>query len=128
MFTGLQINFYVSDVERAVVFYTAIGAVESFRTPRDGPPLHVEVKLAGVTVGLASVDAARDLHGLDVSAEGNAAELVLWTDDADAAYDVLVTAGATPMKPPHVMPNGLRGAWVADPDGNPIEVVQEADT
>ena len=38
MFTGLQINFYVSDVERAVVFYTAIGAVESFRTPREGDP------------------------------------------------------------------------------------------
>ena len=80
-----------------------------------------------MTVGLASVDAARDLHGLDVSAGGNAAELVLWTDDADAAYDVLVAAGASPMKPPHLMPNGLRGAWVADPDGNPIEVVQEAD-
>ena len=51
---------------------------------------------------------------------------MLWTDDADAAYDVLVAAGASTMKPPHVMPNGLRGAWVADPDGNPIEVVQEA--
>ena len=40
-FSGLQINFYVSDVERAVAFYTAIGAVESFRTPREGAPLHV---------------------------------------------------------------------------------------
>ena len=69
-FTGLQINFYVSDVERAVAFYTAIGAVESFRTPREGRPLHVEVTLAGVTVGLASVDAARDLHRLDVLGHG----------------------------------------------------------
>ncbi|MGI8645846.1 MAG: VOC family protein [Nocardioides sp.] len=125
MFSGLQINFYVTDVERAVAFYTAIGAFESFRTPRDGTPLHVEVKLAGVTVGLASVAAARDIHGLDVSADAAGAELVLWTDDADAAYAVLVAAGGTTMKAPHDMPNGLRGAWVADPDGNPVEVVQE---
>jgi uncharacterized glyoxalase superfamily protein PhnB len=123
MFTELQINLYVDDVERALAFYAAIGAEESFRTPTDGVPVHVEVRLAGVTLGLASVDAARQDHGLDVSSAGNAAELGLWTDDLDAAFDALLAAGGTSMAEPVDLPNGLRVAWVADPDGNPLHLV-----
>jgi lactoylglutathione lyase len=124
MYTDFQINLYVEDVERAVGFYAAIGAIESFRTPMEGTPDHVEVRLAGATIGLASVRAARERHGLDVSAEGNAAEIVLWTDDLDPTYDALVAAGGRVMAAPETLPTGLRVAWVADLDGNPVHLVQ----
>lgn len=123
MFTGFQVNLYVDDVARSLVFYTAIGGVETFRNNDADVPDHVELRLAGPTVGLASVRAAREHHGLDVSAEGTGAELGLWTDDLDTAWTDLLTAGATVMAEPVDTPNGLRVAWAADPDGNPVHLV-----
>jgi catechol 2,3-dioxygenase-like lactoylglutathione lyase family enzyme len=52
-------------------------------------------------------------------------ELVLWTDDTDAAFARLVAAGARALSEPHDWLDGsLRLAWVADPDNNPIELAQ----
>ena len=125
MFSGFQINLYAVDVERCVAFYAAIGFSESFRTPRDGPPIHVELRWRDLTLGVASVESARADHGLAVSAEGNAMELCLWCDETDAAYASLLAAGGTSMSEPHDWLDGsLRVAWVADPEGNPIELVQ----
>ena len=39
-------------------------------------------------------------------------------EDVDQAYQKLVAAGATPVKPPETMPWGQRTAFFADPDGN----------
>ena len=125
MFTGIQINLYAQDVERCVGFYTAIGFVESFRTPREGTPIHVELGLHGLTLGIASVASAREDHGLPVFSEGNALGVCLWCDDTDVAFARLLEAGASPMAEPHDWLDGrLRVAWVADPEGNPVEIVQ----
>jgi catechol 2,3-dioxygenase-like lactoylglutathione lyase family enzyme len=125
MFRSPQINGYVEDVPRAVAFYTQLGFAETFRTPVDGVPIHVELSLDGFRLGLASVASARADHGLAVSSEGNAIEICLWTDDVDAGHARLLALGATSMSEPHDWLGGrLRVAWVADPDGNPIELVQ----
>jgi catechol 2,3-dioxygenase-like lactoylglutathione lyase family enzyme len=66
-------------------------------------------------------------HGidLDLSKPDRGMELVLWTDDADAAFARLTAAGARVLSEPHDWLGGtLRVAWVADPDNNPIELVQ----
>ena len=39
-------NIYSGDVLRAVDFYRGIGFEETFRTPREGAPIHVELELA----------------------------------------------------------------------------------
>lgn len=39
-------------------------------------------------------------------------------DEVDRAYQRLVAAGATPVKPPANMPWGQRTAFFSDPDGN----------
>ncbi|CAN5588129.1 hypothetical protein BH11ACT8_BH11ACT8_08540 [soil metagenome] len=123
MFTGFQVNLYVADVARSFAFYTAIGGVETFRDSDAPVPDHVEVRLAGLTLGLASVAAAREHHGLDVDAEGTGAELVLWSDDLAADWADLLAAGATVMAEPEHLPTGLSVAWAADPDGNPVHLV-----
>ena len=64
-----QINRYVVDVPRTVGFYAAMGFVETFRTPAQGAPIHVELALDG----------------------------------------------------------RLRVAWVADPEGAPVELVSRRD-
>jgi catechol 2,3-dioxygenase-like lactoylglutathione lyase family enzyme len=104
VFRDPQVNTYVRDVEACVRFYTeSLGFVETFRTPESGSPAHVEVRLGGLILGFADVEATRQMHGLDVA------------------------AGATPLSPPHDFIGRLRAAWIADPDGGPVQLVMEVD-
>jgi catechol 2,3-dioxygenase-like lactoylglutathione lyase family enzyme len=50
--------------------------------------------------------------------------LCLRVDDVDATYDRVIAAGATPIMPPGESPvSGVRMAFVADPEGNFIEML-----
>jgi catechol 2,3-dioxygenase-like lactoylglutathione lyase family enzyme len=127
MLSTPQLNIYSEDVVRSVEFYRSVGFKETFRTPREGVPIHVELDLDGFKLGIASVASAVADHGLDLdlSKPGRSMEVALWTDDADAAFARLTAAGARALSEPHDWLDGtLRVAWVADPDGNPIELVQ----
>ncbi len=125
-FRNPQVNLYVADPETAAGFYsTLFGFMESFRTPRSGPPKHVELRLEGFVLGLASREAARDAHGLDPGAGAPQAELVVWTDALEDDYRGLLDKGARSLREPHDFGGALRAAWIADPDGNPIQVVQK---
>src|SRR4051812_7252587 len=124
MFRDPQVNTYVRDVETTVRFYTELlGFTESFRTPETGPPVHVEVRLGGLILGFADIEATKEMHGLSVDSGPKRAEVVVWTDDVDSAFARLVAAGATPLSPPHNFIDRLRAAWVADPDGGPVQMV-----
>jgi len=129
MFSAPQVNIYSADVARSIEFYRGIGFEETFRTPRDGAPIHVELVLDGFKVGIAAVGSAVADHGLDLdlAQPGRGMEIVLWTDDTDAAFAGLVAAGAREVSAPHDWLESLRVAWVADPDDNPIELVQRRD-
>jgi catechol 2,3-dioxygenase-like lactoylglutathione lyase family enzyme len=127
MFSTPQVNIYSADVVRSVEFYRSLGFEETFRTPREGTPIHVELELAGFKAGIAAVTSAMADHGLDLdlSKPGRGIEIALWTDDTDAAFARLTAAGARVLSEPHDWLDGtLRVAWVADPDSNPIELVQ----
>jgi catechol 2,3-dioxygenase-like lactoylglutathione lyase family enzyme len=124
-FSAPMINLYSRDLARSVAFYSGLGFVESFRTPTTGEPIHVELTKDGFTLGIATLEAARHVHGLKPEGEGRWIEIVLWTDDADAAVKTLVARGAPLLSPAHDFLDGkLRAAWIADPDGNPIQLVQ----
>jgi catechol 2,3-dioxygenase-like lactoylglutathione lyase family enzyme len=129
VFRDPQVNYYVRDVETSVRFYTErFGFEETFRTPTSGAPEHVEVRLGGLVLGLASIEAARRVHGLDVASGPPRAEIVLWTDEVDRVYEDLVSQGVPSLREPHDFLGRLRAAWVADPDGNPVEIVHEFTT
>jgi catechol 2,3-dioxygenase-like lactoylglutathione lyase family enzyme len=125
VFENPSVNLYVADVDRSVAFYTELlGFTETFRTPESGPPAHVEVAMGGFVLGLAAVEAARSTHGL-APGPGPSGEIVLWTSDVDAAHATLAAAGVPSLSEPHDFLGGRnRAAWVADPDGNPVEIVQ----
>ena len=124
-FTDPAINYYVEDVEIAVRFYTEhFGFVETFRTPEQGKPVHVEVTLGPLILGLASKEAGQSMHGLPLGPGGfPRAELVVWTDNVDEAYAMLLEKGVPSVSAPHDFLSSLRAAWVMDPDGNPVEIV-----
>ena len=124
-FRAPMINLYSRDLPRAVAFYSQLGFVEAFRTPASGEPSHVELKLDGFTLGIAAIEAARQHHGLRPEGDGRWIEIVVWTDDTNAALQALVAGGAPLLSPAHDFLDGkLRAAWIADPDGNPIQLVQ----
>jgi catechol 2,3-dioxygenase-like lactoylglutathione lyase family enzyme len=119
-----QINLYALDILKSVAFYSALGFVETFRTPQEGHPDHVELILDGFTIGIASAAAAATDHGLQPQLNGRAIEIVLWTDDTDGAFAQLTATGSRALSAPHDWLDDLRIAWVTDPDDNPIQLVQ----
>ena len=125
VFTRPAINIYSHDVMRLVRFYDGLGFRETFRTPKEGTPVHVEVTMDGFTIGIAQVDAAIADHGLNPDLGGRPVEIVLWTDDADRDHARLTADGAPSLSAPHDFLSHLRLAWVADPDGNPIQLAQK---
>jgi uncharacterized glyoxalase superfamily protein PhnB len=125
MFTDPSVNLYVRDVEASARFYAGLfGFTETFRTPATGTPIHVELRLGGLVLGLASTVAAHEAHGL-VKGTGPCGDVALWTTDVDAAYASAVAAGAAQITPPHDFLDGaLRAGWLRDPDGNAVQLVQ----
>jgi catechol 2,3-dioxygenase-like lactoylglutathione lyase family enzyme len=125
MFRDPQLNIYVTDIEASLRFYRdLLGFAETFRTPEHGAPAHVELLLGEFTLGLADIAAVHDTHAVEVGPTGlPRAEVVLWTDDVDAAVAELEAHGAPVLSKPHDFIKTLRAAWVADPDGNPVQLV-----
>lgn len=124
-FQAPMINLYARDLSRAAAFYSGLGFSEVFRTPESGEPAHIELTKDGFTLGIATFEAAREQHNLRPGGAGHSIEIVLWTDDTDAAVNAFVAKGAPLLSPAHNFLDGkLRSAWIADPDGNPIQIVQ----
>jgi catechol 2,3-dioxygenase-like lactoylglutathione lyase family enzyme len=119
-----QVVLFSTDVTRSAAFYASLGFEEVFRTPVTGEPIHVDLALDGYRIGIASVDSTRDDHGLDPVATGQRAAVVLWTEDVRSAYAELVAAGVPSLKEPQEWLGRLLIAWLADPDGNPVQIVQ----
>ena len=128
-FRAPQINLYSRDLAGAIAFYLDLGFVETFRTPDTGPPAHVELTLDGFRLGIATVQAAGSEHGIRPEGEGRWIEIVLWTEDVDRAVAGMSRRGVRVLSAPHDFLGGkLRAAWVADPDGNPVQLVMRAAT
>jgi predicted enzyme related to lactoylglutathione lyase len=124
MFRTPQVILFSEDVTRAAAFYARLGFTETFRVPAEGEPIHVDLTLDGYRIGIASVDSTRDDHGLAPVPSGQRAAVVLWTDDTTAAYEKVTADGAPALAAPHTWLDRLLIAWTADPDGNPIQLVQ----
>ena len=125
MFDGL-VNLYTRDIEAGLRFYKdLLGLEETFRTPTEGIPEHVEFRVGGFTLGLGSVEAARRVHGVEAEPGAPAMVVVLWTDDVDTTFEALVRGGAPAFQAPHDSGNNNRNALIRDPDGNLVELVSK---
>jgi lactoylglutathione lyase len=124
VFQSAMVNLYTHDVQAGLRFYgELLGFEETFRTPTEGVPEHVELQLGGFVLGLGTVEAARRVHGIDPAPGSPAMVVVVWTDDVDRACADLAAAGVPAVQPPHDTGNRNRNALLRDPDGNLVELV-----
>jgi len=124
MFKEGFVNLYTRDIEAGVRFYRdLLGFKETFRTQKEGTPTHVEFTLNGFGLGLGTVEAAKSRHGVDASPGAPAMVLVIWTDDLEKSFQLLKSAGAPVVQPPHDSGSVNQAALLRDPDGNLVEIV-----
>ena len=129
MFRTGFVNLYTRDIEAGLRFYRdLLGFRETFRTPKEGVPEHVELTLDGFALGLGTVEAARRVHGVDAAPGSPALVIVVWTDDVDVACERLRSAGVPVRQEPHDTGNANRNALLQDPDGNLVELVAKVAT
>lgn len=128
MFVTGFVNLYTHDIEAGLHFYRdLLGFAETFRTPAEGIPEHVELRLNEFMVGLGTVEAAKRVHGVEATPGSPAMVLVVWTDDVvDKACADLAAARMPVLQPPHNTGNNNRNALLRDPDGNLVEIVAKA--
>ena len=106
------------DMDRLARFYVeAFGFEMGYRFPPDGAIEYVFLKLAPLGIGIA-----READGMPPARQPAAFELWIYADDADAAVDRVIAAGATLLEPASDQPWGERVALVGDPEGNRIRI------
>jgi lactoylglutathione lyase len=120
----LHIGLRVADVERSLAFYAALGYEVVGRVPATSLGDLTMIKLADdpfVTIELVSGSPAGASSGSD-----SLSHFVIQVESMDALMVELAGAGIHPDRPP-VSPDGsndFRTAWITDPDGSRIELVQ----
>ncbi|MFF4256964.1 VOC family protein [Streptomyces sp. NPDC001663] len=124
-FEAVQVNLWCDDVERCAAFFRDLGMPEKFRFPAEGEPHQVEVEAAGVRIGFSSARVGSELFGI-ATTPGENTEVVLWCNDVDDLHRTALDAGGQPLTGPTDSPDGrLRYAWLRDPEGHRVKLVQE---
>ena len=92
MFRDCLTNLYCADLDASLRFYRdLLGFTETFRYPREGAPLHVELQLGGTVVAVSTLDATAG-YGLPAT-RGEPFELAIGAADTDAAVKTMRAAG-----------------------------------
>lgn len=118
---------YALDVERAAQFWELLGFRRHFQLPAEGEPGYVGMRSdsSAAEVAVTSVEWAIDRYGLAMG-DGPRFEMYIYVADLDGMVRRLADADVPILRDPEDMPWGERIATVADPEGNPIALCQQA--
>ena len=120
-FATPQVNIYSAHLGASLRFYRdVLGFIETFRSPSEGVPDHVELQLGSLRLGVATFDALLRHHGILTERGPLRFELALYTDEVDGAYGWAMSKGACSLAVPGDFGGYIHHAVVADPDGNPV--------
>ena len=122
----LHTCYRITDIDRSVAFYEALGFEERRRTPIRDEAINVFMNLAG------DGDEPRlELtynHGVSSYELGSAyGHIAISAPDLDATLAQLAALGMEPERAPYtVSEGGSRISFVRDPDGYRIEIIERA--
>src|SRR6201986_4534309 len=116
--------YRITDIDRSVAFYRALGFEERRRLPIRDEAMNVYLGLPGDGDRLELTYN----FGVDSYELGTAyGHIAVSVDDIDATLAKLAGQGITPERPPYtVSEGGARLCFVPDPDGYRIEVIGPA--
>jgi len=114
--------YRITDIDRSVAFYRALGFEERRRMPIGDEAINVFMGLPGDS------DRLELTHnfGVDSYELGTAyGHVAVTVDDLDAALAQLAEQGIEPERPPYrVREGGSRICFVRDPDGYRVELIE----
>jgi catechol 2,3-dioxygenase-like lactoylglutathione lyase family enzyme len=116
----LHLGLRVTDLDRSLTFYAALGYTKLGTVPETGFGSLTMLKLPDDP--FVSLELVHD-PARPVKDTGAVNHLVVQTDDLDATIADLATKGVT-AEPPAELGPGFKTAWLTDPDGYRIELVQ----
>jgi lactoylglutathione lyase len=117
--------YRITDIDRSVSFYEALGFEEVGRFPIRDEAINVFMNIPG------DGDSPRlELtynHGVDSYDQGTAyGHIAISAEDLDATLERLAGQGIEPEKPPYsVREGGSRLCFVRDPDGYRVELIEK---
>jgi len=136
-----HISFTVSDIERSAAFYQRFGFEPYKRYLSAGPDVdagadteHADMDIQWLRhpLGGPMLELIRYIHhAVGRSAHNSrvgAAHLCFAIDDVLGAYDDLTSDGVTFLSRPNQDAFGVRWVYLRDPDGNAVELIQDAPT
>jgi len=114
--------YRIGEIDRSVAFYEALGFEEVGRMP-------IRDEAINVFMGLPGDGARLELtynHGVDAYELGTGYNhIAITAEDLDTTLERLAEQGIEPEKPPYrVREGGSRLAFVRDPDGYRIELIE----
>ena len=122
MASFLHTCYRIGEIDRSVAFYEKLGFEERARMP-------IRDEAINVFMGLPGEDPRLELtynHGVDSYELGTGYNhIAITAEDLDATLGRLAEQGIEPEKPPYtVRAGGNRIAFVRDPDGYRIELIE----
>ena len=117
--------YRITDVDRSVEFYKALGFEESGRIPIRDEAINVFMNIPG-DGDMPKLELTHNF-GVDSYDIGTGyGHIAITADDLDATLERLAKQGIEPEKPPYsVREGGSRLCFVRDPDGYRIELIEK---
>jgi lactoylglutathione lyase len=121
----------VADIGRSTHFYTEVfgfAVEESFAIPNTPVTGRVLIHPGGARIELFRRDDSQPRatgHPVESTLDQGWFQIAFRVDDTRSVFSRIVAGGANPVKEPFVAPDGRSTvAFVGDPDGNLIELIQ----
>lgn len=128
--TGIQVRavrVLATDAEALAAFYEKAFGFSETRRPIDRPTMKEIIINAGTTKAAAEKATSAPIVIMSRGQNppgGATASLILQVPSLDTAVASATAAGATVFRQPNTSAEGLRYAFLKDPDGNQIELVE----